>query len=179
MPRQSTTSNEPWVATSRFRTSSCTSSSAVQPQHLLDEAGLLEVGGPPFDTERRRSVTGELDGVHPFEAGEVEHPQFVQGTTSGVGDDLHDAAELRLVPDDPVTDRVTPAAEVDVVRRPRTVPVDDLPAPGVDVVGVHVASPVRSIEPQPTGAAQGLATRPRARAGTVRLDPCSIDHVQR
>ena len=90
-------------------------------EHARREARLLEVRLAALDRDDLGAATGELQGVHPLEAGEVEHAGALEVTGEEVADDLRDAAQLDLVPGRLRPDRVEAGGEPDVVRRPGAV----------------------------------------------------------
>jgi len=110
---------------------------------LLDQARLHRVGLAALDAHDFRPVQGELDAVHAFETGEIEHAALRERLAREVGGDLQDAAQVRALGGEARLEvgrlivRVDAVGEADGVRGRRAVPVDDRLLAAAQLFAIH------------------------------------------
>ena len=130
-----TMSNTPYLATDRLRTSSWWNDRALEAERVTCEVALGDARGAAFDADDLAAMGGELEGVVPLEAGQVENPALRQGLADDVAAHLQDALEAMV---DRGLARVHAAGQLDRHRGPGTVLIDDGLEATVQVLHVDV-----------------------------------------
>ena len=96
---------------------------AAEAERVTREVALGDARGAAFDADDLAAVRGELEGVVPLEAGQVQDPALRQRLADDVAADLQDALEAVI---DRGLARVGAAGQLDRHRRPGTVLIDDV-----------------------------------------------------
>ena len=91
---------------------------AAEAERVTREVALGDARGAAFDADDLAAVSGELEGVVPLEAGQVQNPALRQRLADDVAADLQDSLEAVI---DRGLARVGAAGQLDRHRRPGTV----------------------------------------------------------
>jgi len=106
-------------------------------QSLLREKNLPGVGLATFDRHGPRAMPGQFDCVKTFEASQVKHTKFGQRLARDVRNDLDNPLQLNLVANDARLNGVEIVRELNIMRGPWAIALDDLLPPLPDPFNVH------------------------------------------
>lgn len=128
----------------RFRTSSWRRVRLSRPRTFCAKRAFSMLACRPSMATTSCALTGQLDGVQPLQAAQIEHAESSQGLIGHVRDDLHDSPQVNTVPDElgvefrmVLVEGVKPIPQTDVVGRPVAKAAADFPPLLLHLLGVQ------------------------------------------